>query len=135
QLEHYEEKLRNGTYNKITMEIIDNMNGRQFEEFLEELFIKIGYSVKNNKYSRDQGADLILSNLISKIVVQAKNYAGNINNNAVQQVVAAKGFYQAQEGWIVTNSYLTPSARQLAHANQIRIINRNSLKQLIQENF
>jgi HJR/Mrr/RecB family endonuclease len=135
QFKRFEEQLRDGSYKIITIEKIDSMDGIEFENFLEDLFSKRGYSVYNNKYSRDQGADLILTNIDSKIVVQAKNYAGYISNSAVQQVVAAKGFYNADEGWIVTNSYLTPSAKELAYANQIRIINRDSLTKLIQKHF
>jgi restriction system protein len=46
----------------------------------------------------------------------------------VQEIVGALRFYNADEGWVVTNSIFTPSARSLARANNIRLIDGHDLK-------
>jgi restriction system protein len=46
----------------------------------------------------------------------------------VQEVVAALKFYKADEAWVVTNSSFTPSARSLAQANNVRLIDGHDLK-------
>ncbi|MHA4046128.1 topoisomerase DNA-binding C4 zinc finger domain-containing protein [Bacillus cereus] len=67
---------------------IDQMDGRQFEFFLEALFIKLGYK-------------------------------------------AAKSFYKANEAWVITNSTYTSSAKQLARACDVKLLDRSSLQEFI----
>jgi len=54
-----------------------------------------------------------------------------VSNGAVQEVVAAKGLYRCTQGMVVTNNYFTDSAKQLAKANGIDLIDRDELKKLI----
>ncbi|WP_240664338.1 restriction endonuclease [Methanosarcina sp. MSH10X1] len=111
---------------------IDEMNGYKFEEFMKHVYEQLGYSVYHTPKSGDQGADLILtSKEKTRIAVQVKRYSGKVSNSAVQEVVAAKGFYKCTEGIVVTNSYFTNSARQLAEANFIDLVDRNGLEKLI----
>ncbi|RXA20609.1 restriction endonuclease [Methanosarcina sp. MSH10X1] len=108
------------------------MNGYKFEEFMKHVYEQLGYSVYHTPKSGDQGADLILtSKEKTRIAVQVKRYSGKVSNSAVQEVVAAKGFYKCTEGIVVTNSYFTNSARQLAEANFIDLVDRNGLEKLI----
>jgi HJR/Mrr/RecB family endonuclease len=81
----------------------------------------------------DQGADLIAKNNRRTIVIQAKGHAAPVGNSAVQEAVAAISVYNADEGWVVTNSTFTRSARALAHANSIRLIDGNVLLRSLAE--
>ena len=117
----------------IHIEDIDLMNGFEFEDFLSQLFTKMGYKVEQTKLSGDQGADLILERNSNKTVVQAKCYSGKIGNKAVQEVVASIKHYKAENGMIVTNSSFTPSAIKLADSNNIRLVDRKKLDELIQK--
>jgi restriction system protein len=111
---------------------IDEMDGYKFEEFMKQVYEQLGYSVHHTPKSGDQGADLILtSKKRTRIAVQVKRYSGKVSNSAVQEVVAAKGFYKCTEGIVVTNSYFTDSAKQLAKANFIDLVDRNELEKLI----
>ena len=40
---------------------IDKMSGLEFEQYVEWLFRKLGYSVERTKYQGDFGADLVIS--------------------------------------------------------------------------
>ena len=62
----------------------------------------------------DQGADVILLVEGIKIVIQAKKYTGVVGNAAVQEVFAAKEYYEADYAMVVTNSRYTQSASTLA---------------------
>lgn len=116
---------------------IDKMSGSEFEEYMMHLFKKLGYGVEGTPITGDQGADIILvkkSGLFKKskkIAVQVKRYSGNVSNKAVQEVVAAKAFYQCTDGLVVTNSYFTASAIELAKVNGIELIDRDKLKTMI----
>lgn len=115
-----------------TLAEIDEMDGYKFEEFMKQVYEQLGYSVYHTPFSGDQGADLILtSKEKTRIAVQVKRYSGKVSNSAVQEVVASKGFYKCTEGIVVTNSYFTDSAKQLAEANLIDLVDRNELEKLI----
>lgn len=112
----------------VTIYAVDAMDGYEFEEFLAKMYTTIGYSVEQTRKGADQGADLFVERFGKKIVIQAKNYSDSVGNSAVQQVIAAKNFYGCDEAIVVTNSYFTPSAKDLAKATNVRLIDRNELK-------
>jgi restriction system protein len=101
------ERLRNSG-----IEDIDGMEGIQFEHYLKELYQSRGYAAEVTSASGDYGADLLLKKDGKKIVVQAKRYAKDVGIKAVQEVMGAKSYYQAEEAWVVSNSYFTKAARE-----------------------
>ncbi|PEP15640.1 endonuclease [Bacillus wiedmannii] len=103
------------------------MNGQQFEEFLSYLYGFYGYQTEVTKGSGDFGADLVLKNNNEIIVVQAKRYKNKVGLQSVQEVVAAKAYYNASQAWVVTNSYFTKPAYELADANDVLLVNRDLL--------
>ncbi|WP_243763930.1 restriction endonuclease [Bacillus sp. XF8] len=109
---------------------IDCMEGKEFEQYLRVLFQSLDYHVEVTKESGDFGADLILTNNNNKIIVQAKRYKNNVGIQAVQEIVGAKGYYNADHAWVVTNSYFTAPARKLAAANEVLLIDRELLIKL-----
>ncbi|MFC6301868.1 restriction endonuclease [Pseudomonas sp. CCM 7893] len=117
----------------ITMYLVDAMDGFQFEDFLVEIFRTIGYDVKETKRTADQGADLFVSRFGKNMVIQAKNYTGSVGNSAVQQAISAKAFYGCDEAMVVTNSYFTKSARELANTAAVRLIDREGLQSYLDD--
>lgn len=113
---------------------IDRMDGYQFEVYLRVLFKEKGYKPIVTKKSGDFGADLILSGE-KKIVVQAKRYGikNRVSIGAVQEVFAAKSFYIADEAWVVTNSHYTKSAKTLAKACGVILLDRYTLQEFIND--
>lgn len=110
---------------------IDKMTGVQFEQYLMLLFQKLGYTVKTTPKTGDFGADLILHRDNRKIVVQAKRYSKNVGIKAVQEVSSATNYYNADEAWVVTNSFFTKAAIELSESNNVSLINRKKLIELI----
>ena len=109
----------------------DLMTGRGFEEFLGNLLRRMGYDVQVTKVSGDQGIDIIANKLGEKVGVQAKCYSGKVGNKAIQEVVAGLKYYDCTRGLVITNSYFTPAAIELAQVNNILLWNRDSLNQKI----
>lgn len=64
---------------------------------------------------------------LHKIVVQAKRYDRPIGVHAVQQALAAKAYYKADEAIVATNNYFTPSAKKLAEVNAVILMDRETL--------
>lgn len=110
---------------------IDRMTGVEFEQFLGMLFKKRGFKVSYTKSSSDYGADLILKDRENIIAVQAKRYSGSVGVKAVQEVIGALKMYNATEAWVVTNSYFTKQAQKLAESNNVYLINRDELIEII----
>ncbi|KZE68050.1 restriction endonuclease [Fictibacillus phosphorivorans] len=106
---------------------IDKMDGIQFEFYLKELYLGLGYKARRTQSSGDYGADLILEAGSKRIVVQAKRYSKNVGVKAVQEIKTSQLHYKADESWVVTNSYFTKQAITLAASNQVVLIDRDIL--------
>lgn len=106
---------------------IDKMDGKTFEKYLEVLFRKLGYKVERTRYIRDYGADLVTAKNGVKTIIQAKRYKQKVGVKAIQEAVAAKGYYDCQEAMVVTNSVYTKQAMELARANGVKLWDRNDL--------
>jgi restriction system protein len=116
---------------KSGMSDIDKMEGTQFENYLVHLFRAQGYDAKVTQPIGDFGADLIISKNGKKIAVQAKRYSKNVGIKAVQEAQASIAHYGASEGWVISNRDYTEAAYTLALSNQIRLINREALIEMI----
>jgi len=59
---------------------------------------------------------------------RTKCYSGSVSNSAIQQVVAGLKFYDCAVGMVITNSYFTKRAMELAKANNINLWDRDKLE-------
>ncbi|MBM0067006.1 restriction endonuclease [Alkalicoccobacillus gibsonii] len=118
---------------KITMKDIDQMSGHDFEDYLLVLFTAIGYETFITKKSRDYGADLVFMNeQEQKVIVQAKRYQAKLGLTSVQEIHAAKSFYQADAALVITSAEdVTDSCWNLAGATNVSFLMREELEELI----
>ena len=123
---------------KITKESIKNapktfleISGAEFEDLLFRLFSAMGYVTQKTGKAGDQGCDLIINKEGQRIVVQAKRYTGAVNNEAIQQAVAAKKYYDCNRVMVVTNSNFNKSALDLAKVNDVELIGGSQLRGLL----
>lgn len=121
-------RLAAGRYLRMKMKKVDKLSGRAFEEYLKVQFKNLGYRVVLTEFSHDYGADLILKKRGEKIVVQAKRYGKNVGIAAVQEVVGAIAYYNADRAMVVTNSGFTKSARNLAKQNDVELWGRYDIQ-------
>lgn len=120
----YFEKVR---YLNSPLSVIDKMTGEEFEHYLKLRFEKEGYKVEMTKASQDYGADLVITKRGHSMAIQAKRYDANVGTAAIQEVVAAKEYYQAESCMVVTNSHFTINALNLAEANDVELRDRDDL--------
>lgn len=107
----------------------DELSGIEFETYIARLLKQSGFeNIRGTAVSGDQGADLLATKADRTIVIQAKRYRGTVGNKAIQEVVAAIKFYRADEGWVITSGRFTSSAKALAQANNVRLIDGYSLR-------
>lgn len=130
---YFDRKLRY-MYLTSSLDDIDEMTGIEFEVYLYHKFKKLGYKAKLTPVTADYGADLVLKKKRIKMVVQAKRYHQDVGIAAVQEVIGSIAYYNSDGGMVVTNSFFTPNAINLAKANDITLWDRRALiRYLIKE--
>lgn len=103
------------------MEFSHDMDPHHYEQFCALLARKCGWDANTTSGSGDQGADIVASKAGRTLVIQCKKYSKPVGNKAVQEVIAAREFTQANSAAVVSNSTYTKSAKALAHASQVHL--------------
>lgn len=112
--------------------VIDQMDGHEFEWFVANVLAKNGFkNVQVTKASGDYGVDIIAYNGEVKCAFQCKRYAGTLGLQPIQEVLAGAGYYGASVAYVITNSYFSENARNLADRLGVILWDRNSLNYLI----
>ena len=114
----------------LTIENVDGLEPRSFEIFVAALFEKQGHRVGLTPYSGDKGADVIAyprQGETAGFVIQVKQRkeTGKPGSEAIDEIVAAKPFYEEKynttfQPMVITNREFTKEARRLSRANQVQ---------------
>lgn len=112
-----------------------SMSGEEFEEYVGDLFRRMGYEVESTSASGDQGADLLLAGRGEEVAVQVKRYSGNVGNQAVQQAIAARDYFSVDRAMVVTNSSYTNHAWDLASQAGVELWDGRRLRQAAEEHW
>ena len=128
--------IRNPMNLKFTEQIKRN-TPVEFEISIKTYFEKVlkFSNVETTKIKGDYGADLIGEFDNKKYVVQIKFYSAPVNLKAVQEIYAAKSYYEAECCIVVTNNTFTESAITLANSTNCILIDGNDLDRLFSEKF
>lgn len=120
---------------KVTIYDVDRFDGFAFEDFVKKLLERNGFTdVEVTKKSGDQGGDIIASKDEQKFIIQAKRYSidRKVSNDAVQEVKSAIAYYECDFGAVITNSFFTPSAKELASVNNIILWDRIEVSKFLE---
>lgn len=138
-------------------------NGLDFEEYIAKLWRSMGlYSktttqlrkegdlpteIQKSPGSGEQGVDVVVylnkkeklgDDYYDGLLIQCKQYSNTVGNSAVQEIVGALSMYskfykKKFKPVVITNNYFTPQAKILANSNDVHLIDRDSLPDLIKE--
>ena len=112
----------------VTLSEVDAMDGYDFEKYISILLSTKGIRVKTTPPRGDYGADLVIRNGRTKIILQCKlYYKHGVGVSAVQQIHSAIPYYGASLGVVLTNSHFTTPAEILAKTNGVVLLDRNDL--------
>jgi len=109
------------------LEEVDEMTGWEFEKWVRRFLENVGYDVEQTPYQGDFGADLVATWNGVRMAVQAKRSSRLVGIRAVQEVVAAKAYYDCERAMVITNSHYTEQAAILARANGVLLRTRDDL--------
>ena len=124
-------KLKINKYKNYDFSKIDYMDGIEFENLVDAKFQKMGYTTKLTKATKDYGVDLIAIKNKKSIAIQIKRYNRNVGVKAIQEVIAAKAFYKTDTAMVLTNSYFTKPAQNLAKETSVILIDRSKLAKIL----
>jgi len=117
---------------------IDKLEGKDFENYLADLFVKLGYVTvevtEKNKRGNDGGIDLYVTDGNGiKTAVQAKGWSlGSARVVGVRDVRELNGVISCHEnGAIITSHLFSPGAIKEAKEYGIELIDREGLIKLI----
>ena len=130
----YQEKLLN--YEQLFMDssYYLTINPFDFEEHVAEFLKFIGYDdAKATQKTGDFGVDVVAKRDGVLYAIQVKRYAPNnpTPEKAVQEVLSGKAYANAHVGMVITTSYFTQKALQLAEQTGVILWDRDKLKEKI----
>ena len=100
----------------------------EYEAFISNRFMRLGWRAFQTPSSGDQGADVIVEKSNRRFVIQCKLYSSPVGNSAVQEVSSARDFYGAIGAVVITNNTYTKSARQLAESQGVWLLHDSELE-------
>jgi hypothetical protein len=108
----------------------DDMDPYDYEHLCAEEFKKNKWDAEATQGSSDQGVDVIAKKDTRTLVAQCKRFMKPVGNKAVQEIVAGMKYYEATEGVVIAPNGYTNSAKNLAEANNIKLIHHSEIGNL-----
>jgi hypothetical protein len=124
---------RNQYLKSISTSQVDEMNGIEFEHYVREILVHQGYSAKVTQGSNDYGVDIVAKKGKDRYAIQVKRYSGKVSRRAVSDSVGGMSFYNCNKSMVITNSYFTKGATELANSNSCILVDRSILSRWIYE--
>ena len=121
--------VRARRFRALSMDDVDNMPGLLFEDYVAKLMEHQGYSTQVTPGSGDLGVDIVAKRNGVRYAVQCKRHSGGVSRRAVSDAVAGMNHYECSEAMVVTNSYYTSGALELARSNNCILVDRDELAQ------
>lgn len=115
---------------------IEKLNPRLFEAYVASLYTKQGFQVYLTPFTNDKGADVVALSPKGNYLIQAKQSQSTISNDAIQEIVTSKKYYENHFSEkfnlvVLTNNYFGSSATTLSNSNEVEKIDRTKLESLI----
>lgn len=118
---------------------IDRLNPNLFEASIAALYKKQGFEIYLTPYSNDKGVDVVVMKNGENYLIQAKQTKSLVGNEAIQEICTAKRYYEDKfkerfNLLTITNNDYSSSAVILAKSNDIKLLNRGHLENLVNKN-
>ncbi len=119
---------------------LENIRWEEFEKLIAVLWEKFGYNTRVTSPGKDGGIDVIAERsdpYHEKIVIQVKNYSvdNKIGVQSIREYSSLLHRSNVDGVVIVTSGYYTKQARNEAEEIGVKLVNRDSVEQLIDEHL
>jgi restriction system protein len=113
---------------------LSELNPREFEEYLTELFKLLGYEkVTLTPQMNDKGIDILMEKDGKRYAVQCKRHKGIIGSPSIQSFLGAMQHAQVSHGFFVTTSTFSLEAEKMASQHPIELVDATKLAHMIQQ--
>lgn len=109
---------------------VDTMDGLDFEKYVANVLKKQGYSNIALTEQYDYGVDIIATKDGICWEIQVKRHSGLVRAEAVRQVVTGLRVYGCDRAMVITNSFFSRVAIQLADSNDCVLVDRAQLSRI-----
>jgi len=118
---------------------INSLQPHLFEAYIAALYSKKGFNTHLTPYSNDKGVDVIAFKDGENYLIQAKQSKSLIGNDGVQEIAAAKNYFDKKFDLdfkliLLSNSDFTSAAELLAKPNRIILVNKLLFERMVIEN-
>lgn len=109
----------------------------QFEEFVAELFRRMGYTARKTPNTGDFGADVIAQKGGTTILIECKKYSdgNNVTPAEVQRALGAMWKHKADKCVFITTSDFTIRALELEKDAPVELWNKKTLHEQVRKYF
>lgn len=115
---------------------VDRMSGRDFEYCVATVLNRTGFgNVAVTKASGDFGVDIVATKDGARWVFQCKCYQNTLGLKPIQEVYSGAKMYGATRTVVVTNSYFSQNATELAQRLNVELWDRNILGELLLQSY
>jgi len=112
---------------------VDELDGHDFEYYCADLLRSCGFmDIEVTKGSGDYGADILCERNGISYAIQCKCYDKDIGVHAIQEVYAAKDYYDCMVGVVMCNQYFTTPAVKMASKLNVLLWDRDYLAMMNQ---
>ncbi len=123
---------RRATSQSVPKKVLANMDDREFEELVAEVYKSAGYHVKLVGGSHDRGIDIFAEKtngpVRDRVAVQCKHTAARVGRPELQKLFGEITHNQTiTRGDLVTSADFTAEAREFATGKRLELINRIKL--------
>ena len=114
-----------------------NFTPFEFEEFIGQLFKRMGYNVDVTRKTMDYGIDVLAKKEDHTVAIQVKQYAqgNNVGARDVQQILGAMWKVKANQAIIITTSGFTIQAREQAKDAPVELWGYKVLNDMVKKYF
>ncbi|EFW91167.1 restriction endonuclease [Haladaptatus paucihalophilus DX253] len=134
--------MKTGKESNITTDqilpLLQQLNGYEFEEFVSDLWSFRGWETEVTSQSGDKGIDIIATKSFpypKKTLIQTKRYGtdSSVSGPELQKYASLKQRDSVDEVIVITTSRFTNQARSLAQEFNIKLVNGDTLSELVVE--
>ena len=118
-----------------SLEQLQQLTGKEFEDLIASLFRKDGYAVNQCGGSGDEGIDLVLQIPTAKDVVQCKRWRSDVGSPAVREFYGSLMHAGARHGFIITTASFSQSARSFALGKPISLVSGQDIVAWINSSY
>lgn len=122
-------KHREEEMNLRAIELVDvqNMDNERLQQYIRKLLQHHGFRVESNNNPGNSTLDIVARKNGIKYAVQVKRQISAISKEAVINAIAEKNRHNCNAAIVITNSYFTNDAIQLARSEGCKLVDRDDL--------